>query len=44
MNILNESALRDMMFQIVKETRPSLEEDVIANEVVKEIDLCKPNF
>ena len=46
MKVLNESALRDMMFQIVKETRPSLEEDVNANvdEVVKEIGLCKPNF
>ena len=31
MNILNESVLRDMMLQIVKETRPSLEEDVNAN-------------
>lgn len=46
MNILSESVLRDMMLQIVKETRPSLEKDVIANvdKVVKEIGLCKPNF
>lgn len=33
-------------YENVKETWPSLEEDVNANvdEVVKEIGLCKPNF
>lgn len=33
MNILNENALRDMMFQIVKETRPRLEEDLTAKTI-----------
>lgn len=33
MNILNESALRDMMLQIVKETRPSLEEDLTGRTI-----------
>ena len=33
MNILNESALRDMMLQIVKETRPSLEDDLTGRTI-----------
>lgn len=33
MNILNESALRDMMLQIIKETRPSLEEDLTGRTI-----------
>ncbi len=33
MNILNESALRDMMFQIVKESKPRLEEDLTAKTI-----------
>lgn len=46
MNILNESVLRDMMLQIVKETRTAWKKTStpMLMKVIKEIGLCKPNF